>query len=93
LDSDVYVCGKCGFQNASLTLFPIRTVATIQKKKKIEVNDHVRILAYPEDGINGYGRIQMIDRRSKKPYWVVNGNMPFQGDVSDFFSEKEIRKA
>jgi hypothetical protein len=60
----------------------------------LKVNDRVRILAYPEEGINGYGRIQMIDRRrKKKKYWVVNFNMPFQGSISDYFSEEELRKA
>ncbi len=62
-------------------------------RKPLKVNDRVRILGYAEDGINGYGRIQAIDRRRKKKYWVVNGNMPFQGTISDYFSEERLRKA
>ena len=55
-----------------------------------KVNDIVRIKAYDEDGINGYGRVQAV--REDGLVWVVNGNMPFAGTISDFFTHDELER-
>lgn len=60
------------------------------ERKSFKVNDHVRILAEPEDSINGYGRIKMILKEQEKKYWVVNMNMPYSGTISAFFTASEL---
>jgi hypothetical protein len=56
---------------------------------KFKINEHVRIKAYPKDGINGYGRVDFI---TGTRYRVVNLNMPYQGTVCNFFEEDELEK-
>ena len=58
---------------------------------KFKVNQHVRILMYPEDGINGYGRIESYSKDIDL-YRVVNMNMPYQGTVHDWFSTYELEE-
>ncbi len=67
-----------------------RKWSEIKRKSKFKVNDHVRILAYPEDSINAYGRVQLVRERGEKRYWVVNMNMPYSGTVSDYFNASEL---
>ena len=72
-----------------------------RKAAKFQVNDVVRILQYPEDGIDGYGRVDQVSlaraapggyiKRRRYRYHVVNGNMPFQGTVNDWFEADELR--
>ena len=46
------------------------------------VNDHVRLLEFPEDSINGYGRIEHIFPDGKLR--IVNLNMPYSGTLSNY---------
>jgi hypothetical protein len=62
-------------------------------KPKFRVNDRVRILKYKKDGINGYGRVDQVQKLKNRSYRyrVVNGNMPYQGTVNDWFKAGELR--
>lgn len=46
----------------------------------MKINDIVRLLPYPEDSINGYGRITYIDENT---VIISNMNMPFQGTFAN----------
>lgn len=59
----------------------------------MKTNDIVRINRYPENNINAYGRIQDVRKIAGEIYyWVVNGNMPFSGTISNYFRASEITK-
>ncbi len=58
--------------------------------REIKVNDNVRILKYPEDSADGYGRVVSIHAGK---YWVSNLNQPYCGSFSGLLSEKEIKKS
>ncbi len=63
----------------------------IRRKPKFEVDERVRILAYPEGDINAYGRVSgVLQERGKTKYHVVNINMPFQGTINAFFEAGEL---
>jgi len=59
---------------------------------KYKVNQHVRILAYPEGDINEAGRINSISRNDSGIiiYHVINYNMPYAGSVNEYFLEEEL---
>jgi len=59
------------------------------KVNKFNINQHVRILLYPEGDINEKGRIQFYNKETGL-YRVVNMNMPYQGTVSAWFSPYEL---
>jgi hypothetical protein len=48
------------------------------KNRKIKRLDTVRVLAYAEDSVNGYARVDRVDNE-RKTVMVSNMNMPFQG--------------
>jgi len=50
------------------------------KNRKIKRLDTVRILAYAEDHMNGYARVERVDIDNKIVI-VSNMNMPFQGTL------------
>jgi len=56
---------------------------------KFEVGQVVKLLLYANDKYNKHGRIQSYNKE-KGMYWVVNMNMPWQGTVSDYFTEYEL---
>ena len=62
---------------------------TKPKEQAFRFGDIVRILKYPEKGINGYGRV--AGHRPDGHILVVNYNMPFQGSVNAYFEPKELR--
>lgn len=60
-------------------------------KRTIKRLDTVRILKYPVDHINGYARVERVDRHNKI-VTVSNMNMPFQGTLGNepfYFHEVE----
>lgn len=60
-------------------------------KQMLDIGDHVRILIYPEDSPNGYGRI--VGRGVDGCYYVTNLNMPYQGTlINEPFHSEELIK-
>lgn len=55
-----------------------------------KVNEIVVIKQYKNDEYNREGRVKQI--LGDGTYWVANMNMPFMGNVSDFFKEDELEK-
>ncbi len=55
-----------------------------------KVNDYVRIKKYPKNGSDGYGRVVGILPDGR--YWVSNMNMPFCGNVNDYFQEQDLEQ-
>jgi hypothetical protein len=62
---------------------------------KFAHNEIVVINQYIGDPYNEKGRVNSVNdtHDGSVRYWVVNGNMPFMGTVSDFFEEDELSKA
>lgn len=56
--------------------------------KKVQVNDHVRLLDYPEDDINAYARVAAIYENGH--VWIVNVNMPYLGTINKVVSKVEF---
>ena len=59
---------------------------------KFKHNERVLIKKYRNDPDNSHGRINLVSPKKDRPYWVTNLNMPYQGTVSEFFSEDELEK-
>jgi hypothetical protein len=58
--------------------------------KEYKINDHVRIIKYPENDINGYARINTIFPDGR--VWLTNTNMPYQGTISEIFTKEEFKE-
>ena len=59
---------------------------------KLKFGDTVRVLAYPEDHMNAYARVEYVQKDGK--VLLANMNMPFQGTISfqhGHFDPKQLR--
>lgn len=57
---------------------------------EFERNEHVRVKGEPKGSIDEFARIQHIYENGD--IWIVNGNMPYSGTISEIISADKIHE-
>ena len=56
--------------------------------ERFKMHDTVRIIQFPEEHINAYGRVDDVHMDGR--VWVENFNQPWSGTISQWFKPDEL---